>query len=52
MMDHPNIAQVFDAGMSPAGRPYFDMELATGIPITQYCDQEHLTPRERACVRR
>ena len=47
MMDHPHIAKVFDAGMTPAGRPYFVMELVKGIPITQYCDQEHLTPRER-----
>jgi eukaryotic-like serine/threonine-protein kinase len=47
MMDHPNIAKVFDAGVTQAGRPYFVMELVKGIPITQYCDQEHLTPRER-----
>lgn len=71
LMDHPNIAKVFDAGTTgefvvPAsagssaadgedrlkpgrrtGRPYFAMELVRGIPITEYCDQANLTPRER-----
>jgi WD40 repeat protein/serine/threonine protein kinase len=47
MMDHPNIAVVFDAGATPNGRPYFVMELVKGLSITKYCDQEHLTPRER-----
>jgi WD40 repeat protein/tRNA A-37 threonylcarbamoyl transferase component Bud32 len=47
MMDHPNIARVLDAGATDAGRPYFVMELVKGIPITRFCDQEHLTPRER-----
>jgi serine/threonine protein kinase len=47
LMDHPNIAKVLDAGTTDAGRPYFVMELVKGIPITKYCDQEHLTPRER-----
>ena len=47
MMDHPNIAKVFDAGMTDSGRPYFVMELVNGIPVTQYCDQQHLTARER-----
>jgi serine/threonine protein kinase/tetratricopeptide (TPR) repeat protein len=53
LMDHPNIARVFDGGttgepggISP-GRPYFIMELVKGIPITDYCDQTQLTPRER-----
>src|SRR5438067_2118257 len=46
-MDHPNIAKVLDAGTTPAGRPYFVMELVRGVPITRYCDQEHLTPKER-----
>ncbi len=46
-MDHPNIAKVFDAGATDSGRPYFVMELVRGIPITEYCDQHHLTPRER-----
>jgi serine/threonine protein kinase len=47
LMDHPNIARVFDGGTSPAGRPYFVMELVKGIPITDYCDQSHLTVKER-----
>ena len=47
MMDHPNIAKVLDAGATESGRPYFVMELVQGIPITTYCDQQHLTPRER-----
>jgi eukaryotic-like serine/threonine-protein kinase len=47
MMDHPNIAKVLDAGATSAGRPYFVMELVKGIPITRFCDQEHLTPKER-----
>jgi tetratricopeptide (TPR) repeat protein len=47
MMDHANIAHVFDAGTTESGRPYFVMELVKGIPITDYCDQEQLTPRER-----
>ena len=42
MMDHPNIARVFDAGATPAGRPYFVMELVRGIRITDYCDQSQL----------
>jgi serine/threonine protein kinase/tetratricopeptide (TPR) repeat protein len=47
MMDHPNIARVFDAGTTATGRPYFVMELVKGIPITDYCDQNHLSPRQR-----
>src|SRR5438552_8340090 len=47
MMDHPNIAKVFDAGATDAGRSYFVMELVRGIPITDYCDQHQLTPRQR-----
>jgi serine/threonine protein kinase/Tfp pilus assembly protein PilF len=47
LMDHPNIAKVLDAGTTQAGRLFFVMELVKGIPITKYCDQEHLTPRER-----
>src|SRR6185312_13314528 len=47
MMDHPNIARVLDAGMADNGRPYFVMELVQGIPITGYCDEARLTPRER-----
>ena len=47
MMDHPNIAKVLDAGMTDSGRPYFVMELVKGIPVTRYCDDQHLTPEER-----
>ncbi len=47
LMDHPNIARVFDAGATPSGRPYFVMELVRGIPITDYCDRERLTIPER-----
>src|SRR3954463_10850671 len=42
LMDHPNIARVLDAGTTPSGRPYFVMDLVRGIPITEYCDREHL----------
>ena len=47
MMDHVNIARVLDAGTTESGRPYFVMELVHGVPITKYCDDNHLTPRER-----
>src|SRR5688500_8155078 len=47
MMDHPNIAKVHDAGSTDTGRPYFVMELVRGIPITKYCDENHLTPTDR-----
>ena len=47
MMDHTNIARVFDAGTTESGRPYFVMELVHGVPITHYCDANQLTPRER-----
>ena len=48
MMDHPNIAKVFDGGATDAGRPYFVMELIKrGKPITEYCDREQLSMRER-----
>src|SRR5262249_54270239 len=62
MMDHPNIAKVFDGGVTDSplatsegersgvrgwGRPYFVMELVKGVPITEYCDEHHLTPRQR-----
>ncbi len=47
MMDHPNIAKVFDAGATETGRPYFVMELVRGFKITDYCDQHQLPPRER-----
>jgi serine/threonine protein kinase/Flp pilus assembly protein TadD len=47
LMDHPHIARVFDGGTTPAGRPYFVMELVKGLPITEYCDQNGLSVRER-----
>ncbi len=47
LMNHSCIAKVFDAGMTADGRPYFVMELAEGLPITEYCDRERLTLRER-----
>jgi len=47
LMDHPNIARVLDAGTTDSGRPYFVMDLVKGIPITQYCDEAKLSPRER-----
>jgi eukaryotic-like serine/threonine-protein kinase len=47
LMDHPNVAKVFDAGTTPEGRPYFVMELVRGIKITEYCDQSRLTVSER-----
>jgi serine/threonine protein kinase len=50
MMDHPNIAKVLDAGATEAGRPYFVMELVRGIKITDYCDQNKLTTRERLAL--
>jgi WD40 repeat protein/serine/threonine protein kinase len=47
LMDHPNIAHVFDGGETTSGRPFFVMELVKGIPITDFCDQGQLTPKER-----
>src|SRR5205814_2926548 len=47
MMDHVNIARVLDVGTTQSGRPYFVMELVHGVPITKYCDDNHLTPRQR-----
>jgi WD40 repeat protein/serine/threonine protein kinase len=47
LMDHLNIARVLDAGATATGRPYFAMELVHGVPITHYCDDNRLTPRER-----
>ncbi|MHC4623977.1 MAG: protein kinase domain-containing protein, partial [Planctomycetota bacterium] len=47
MMDHPNIARVFDAGATDTGRPYFVMELVRGIPITEYCDKNNFDTRRR-----
>ena len=47
LMDHENIARVHDGGTTATGRPFFVMELVRGVPITEYCDQNRLTPLER-----
>jgi len=47
MMDHANIAKIFDAGVTDIGRPYFVMELVRGIKITEYCDQNQLPTKDR-----
>ena len=50
LMDHPNIATVLDGGTTPEGQPYFVMELVKGVPITTFCDDRRLTPRERLAL--
>jgi WD40 repeat protein len=47
LMDHPNIARVYDGGATDAGQPYFVMELVSGVPITRFCDQHRLDVRAR-----
>jgi WD40 repeat protein/serine/threonine protein kinase len=47
IMDHPNIAKVHDGGVTASGRPFVVMELVKGVPITDFCDQNQLTPRQR-----
>ena len=47
LMDHPNIARVYDGGTTAAGQPFFVMELVQGVPITEYCDQHRLPVRAR-----
>jgi serine/threonine protein kinase/tetratricopeptide (TPR) repeat protein len=47
LMDHPNIAHVFDGGETTSGRPYFAMELVRGVPMTDFCDANRLSVRER-----
>ncbi|MBV8728240.1 MAG: serine/threonine protein kinase, partial [Acidobacteriia bacterium] len=47
MMEHPNIARIFDAGATAKGRPYFVMEYIEGVPITKYCDDKRLTIVQR-----
>src|SRR3984957_3393032 len=46
MMDHANIAKVFDAGTTATGRPFFVMELVRGIKITDYCDENNLPTKD------
>ena len=43
LMDHPNIARIYDGGLTPAGQPFFVMELVKGVPLTEYCDQKRLS---------
>lgn len=50
LMDHPNIARVYEGGATPSGRPYFVMELVRGVPITEFCDQNQLSVRERLAL--
>jgi WD40 repeat protein len=50
LMDHPNIARVFDAGATEAGRPYLVMELVRGLRITDYCDQHNLPTADRLAL--
>jgi hypothetical protein len=50
MMDHPNIAKVLDAGATETGRPYFVMELVIGVSITEYCDKNNLSTKERLAL--
>ncbi len=50
LMNHPNIAQVFDAGSTERGAPYFVMEFVPGLPITRYCDTQSLGIRERLAI--
>jgi len=47
MMDHPNIARIFDAGATARGRPYFVMEYIEGVSVTQYCDSKRMTIAQR-----
>ncbi len=47
LMDHPNIAKVLDAGLTPSGQPFFVMELVNGLPLNKFCDELKLTPKER-----
>ena len=47
LMEHPNIARVFDGGATEEGRPYFVMELVKGVPITEYCDENRLPTQAR-----
>ena len=47
LMDHPNIAKVFDGGATESGRPFFVMELVRGVPITKFCDEAHFSTTQR-----
>ncbi len=47
LMDHPNIARIYDGGLTPASQPFFVMELVSGVPLTEYCDAKRLTVKAR-----
>ncbi len=47
LMDHPNIARIYDGGLTSAGQPFFIMELVRGVPLTQYCDRQRLSVKAR-----
>jgi serine/threonine protein kinase len=47
LMDHPNIARVFDGGETASGRPYFVMELVCGVPLTEFCEEKQLSIAQR-----
>jgi serine/threonine protein kinase/tetratricopeptide (TPR) repeat protein len=47
LMSHPDIARVYDAGATPAGRPFFVMEYVEGVPITRFCDEHSLAMSAR-----
>jgi len=50
LMDHPNVARVFDAGATDQGRPFFAMEFVKGVPITEFCDSQQLLLRDRLAL--
>jgi non-specific serine/threonine protein kinase/serine/threonine-protein kinase len=50
VLDHPNVAKIFDGGIAESGRPYFVMEQVKGVPITEYCDDHRLDNEERLKV--
>jgi tetratricopeptide (TPR) repeat protein len=47
LMDHPNIARALDGGLTPTGQPFFVMELVNGLPLTKFCDEARLSPKDR-----
>jgi serine/threonine protein kinase/tetratricopeptide (TPR) repeat protein len=50
LMDHPNIASVYDGGTTESGRPYLVMEYVRGVPISEYCDSHNLSTAERLAL--
>jgi serine/threonine protein kinase/tetratricopeptide (TPR) repeat protein len=50
VLDHPNVARVLDGGVTAAGQPFFVMELVNGLPLTRFCDEAKLPPRERLAL--